>query len=380
MNLDPSPEQARFLDQVRAVARERVAPHAEAWDRGRRFPSEAVAALAAIGALGVYVPREHGGLGLDTVAYALAVEEISSVLPALGIILSVNNSLVANPIARFGTPEQKQTFLEPLAQGRLLGAFALTEAEAGSDATHIATRAVRAGDGYVLDGEKVMVTNGGPAGLFLVTAATDPEKRGRGLTAFLVPGDAPGVTRGPRDATLGLHSSDVRPVRFERVRLGAEHRLGEENHGFAVVLEAINAGRIGVGAQAVGIARGALDRALTHALGRRQFDQRVCDIPMVQQLIGETAAEVDAAWLTVLYAARQRDRGGPVAYDAARAKLAASEMCVRACSAAIQICGGWGYLSATGVERFYRDAKVTQLYEGTSEILRILVAGSLTRG
>jgi len=172
----------------------------------------------------------------------------------------------------------------------------------------------------------------------------------------------------------------VRPVRFERVRLGAEHRLGEENHGFAVVLEAINAGRIGVGAQAVGIARGALERAVGYARRRRQFGQAVCDIPMVQQTLGAMDAELDAARLTVLYAAARRDRGEPIAYDAARAKLAASEMCVRAASAAIQMHGGWGYLEATGVERFYRDAKVTELYEGTSELLRILVSASLTRG
>ena len=380
MNFDPTPEQSAFRAGVRAALREHVAPHAERWDREAHFPAEALPAFAALGATGVYIPAADGGRGLDTVAYALAIEEIASVLPALAIVLSVNNSLVANPIARFGTPEQKQAFLGPVARGETLGAFALTEAEAGSDATRIAARAVRDGSGYVLDAEKVMVTNGGPAGLFLVTAATEPEKLGRGLTAFLVPGDAPGVARGPRDATLGLRSADVRPVRFERVRLGAEHRLGEENHGFAVVLEAINAGRIGVGAQAVGIARGALERAVGYARRRRQFGQAVCDIPMVQQTLGAMDAELDAARLTVLYAAARRDRGEPIAYDAARAKLAASEMCVRAASAAIQMHGGWGYLEATGVERFYRDAKVTELYEGTSELLRILVSASLTRG
>ena len=380
MNFDPTPAQSRFLENVRAVLREHVAPHAERWDREAHFPAEALPAFAAIGATGVYIPLEHGGRGLDTVAYALAIEEISSVLPALGIVLSVNNSLLANPIERFGTPEQKSAFLEPLAKGSVLGAFALTEAEAGSDATRITTRAVADGTGYRLDGEKVMVTNGGPAGLFLVTAATEPGKLGRGLTAFLVPGDAPGVKRGPRDETLGLRSSDVRPVRFAGVKLGAEHRLGEENHGFAVILEAINAGRIGVGAQAVGIARGALDRAVAYARRRRQFDQALSDIPMVQQTLGTMATEVDAARLTVLYAAARRDRGEPIAYDAARAKLQASQMCVQVTSAAIQVHGGWGYMTATGVERFYRDAKVTELYEGASELLRILVAASLTRG
>jgi alkylation response protein AidB-like acyl-CoA dehydrogenase len=380
MNFEPTSDQQRFRDEVRALVAEHVRPHAAAWDHEGRFPSEVLPAFAAAGALGVYIPREHGGRGLDTVSYALAIEEISSELPALGIALSVNNSLVANPIARFGTAEQKRRFLEPLARGRMLGAFALTEAEAGTDATRIATRALPEDGGYRLDGEKVMVTNGGHAGLFLITAATDPEKKGRGLTAFLVPADAPGVELGPRDETMGLRSSDVRAVRLRGVRLGPEHRLGEENHGFAVVVEAINTGRIGVGAQAVGIARGAFERALAYARRRRQFEQLLCDIPMVQQTLAAMATDIDAARLTVLHAAQARDRGEFFVYDAARAKLAASEMCVRVASDAVQVHGGWGYLSATGVERFYRDAKVTELYEGTSEILRTLVAGSLTRG
>ena len=380
MNFDPTPEQSEFVSEIRAVVREHLAPHADAWDREGDLPQAMIQAFARVGGCGIYIPREHGGRGLDTVAYALAIEEISAELPALGITLSVNNSLVANPIARFGTPEQKETFLEPLATGRKLAAFALTEAEAGSDATRLRTRAVKDGDTYVLSGEKVMVTNGGWADVFLVVATTDPEKIGRGLTSFLVPESATGVSRGPRDRTLGLRSSDVRSVRFENVRLGPENRLGDENHGLSVVLEGLNVGRVGVGAQAVGIARGALERALSYARRRRQFDRFLCDIPMVQQTLASAATEIEAARLTVLHAAQQRDRGMPFSADAARAKLTASEMCVRATSAAIQVFGGWGYLSDTGVERFYRDAKVTELYEGTSEIQRIVLAGSLARG
>ena len=380
MNFDPTPEQQAFLDEVRAVVREDVAPRAAAWDAEAAWPAPALASLARIGALGVYAPREHGGRGLDTVSYALAIEEISSELPALGIAVSVNNSLVANPIARFGTPEQKKRFLEPVARGRTLGAFALTEAGAGSDATRLSTRARREGDGYVLHGEKVMVTSGGPAGLFVVVAATDPDKLGRGLTVFLVPGDARGVERGERDAMMGLRSADVRTVRFDNVRLRAEHRLGEEGRGLSVVIESLNAGRVGVGAQAAGIGRGALDRAAVHATRRRQFGQKLGEIGPVQQMLGAAATELDAAWLAVLHAAQCRDRGESFSADASRAKLAASAAAVAAADTAVQMFGGWGYLTATGVERFYRDAKVTELYEGTSEMQRIVLAGSLTRG
>jgi alkylation response protein AidB-like acyl-CoA dehydrogenase len=380
MNFDPTPEQQAFLESVRVVVREEIAPRAARWDADGVWPAEVLPALAATGLFGVYAPREHGGRGLDTVSYALAIEELSSELPALGIAVSVNNSLVANPIARFGTPAQKQRFLEPVAAGRMLGAFALTEAGAGSDATRLSTRARRDGDGYVLHGEKVMVTNGGPAGLFVVVAATDPDKLGRGLTTFLVPGDARGVERGERDAMMGLRSADVRPVRFDNVRLGAEHRLGDEGRGLSVVIESLNAGRVGVGAQAVGIGRGALDRATVHATRRRQFGQALGEIGPVQQMLATAATDLDAAWLTVLHAAQCRDRGEPFSADASRAKLAASAAAVAAADTAVQMFGGWGYLTASGVERFYRDAKVTELYEGTSEIQRIVLAGSLTRG
>jgi alkylation response protein AidB-like acyl-CoA dehydrogenase len=380
MNFDPTPGQQEFLDEVRVLVRERIAPHAARWDEAGVWPAEVLPDLARAGLFGIYAPREHGGRGLDTVSYALAIEEISHELPALGIAISVNNSLVANPIARFGTVEQKQRFLTPVASGKLLGAFALTEAEAGSDATRLASRARRDEPGYVLTGEKVMVTNGGPAGLFLVVAATEPEKLGRGLTAFLVPADAPGLTKGERDQTMGLRSSDVRTIHFDQVRLGPEHRLGEEGRGISVTIDALNAGRVGVGAQAVGIGRGALDRAVRHATKRRQFGQTLGEIGPVQQMLAAAHTELEAARVAVLHAAQCRDRGEPFSSDASRAKLTASHAAVFAANTAVQVFGGWGYLTATGVERFYRDAKVTELYEGTSEMQRIVLAGSLTRG
>jgi butyryl-CoA dehydrogenase len=376
MNFDPTPAQREFMDQIRTVLADEVAPYAESWDRESRFPEAAVKALGKAGASGVYIPSELGGRGLDTMAYALAIEEISSVLPALGITLSVNNSLYSNPIRRFGTPDQHKAFLEPVASGRAIGAFALTEAEAGSDATRLKTLAVRENGGYSLSGEKVMVTSGGPADFFLVIAATEPEKTSRGLTAFLIPADTPGVSRGPRDETMGLRSSDVRSLRFENVKLDEGNRLGDENRGMAILLESINTGRIGVGAQAVGIARAAYELALDHARQRKQFGKLLCEIPAVIEMLANMATEIEAARLTVYQAAQVR----AFFADAARAKLAASEMCGRVTSMAIQVHGGWGYLTATGVERFHRDAKVTELYEGTSEIQRLILAGSLTHG
>lgn len=380
MNFDPTPETSEFIDQLREVLEREIAPHAEKWDRDSHFPLEAVRALGKIGASGIYIPTKHGGRGLDTVAYALAIEEISSVVPALGITLSVNTSLFGNIIWKFGSETQKKTYLEPVAGGTAIGAFALSERGAGSDATRLETTAVRDGPGYVLDGEKVMVTSGGPADFLLVIASTSRAKTSRGLTAFVFPADLPGVTRGPRDETMGLRSSDVRPIMFENVKLGTEHRLGGENHGMEVLLEGINSGRIGVGAQAVGIARGAYDRAVRHARKRRQFERFLYEIPAVQEMMAEMATEIDAARLTVLHAAQLRDRGEPIPVAAARAKLTASQMSVRVTSLAIQVHGGWGFLTATGVERFYRDAKVTELYEGTSEIQRLVLSGSLTRG
>src|SRR5215470_5367609 len=337
MNFDPKPEQQAFLDGVRTLVRERIAPSAARWDEAGVWPAEVLPDLARAGLFGTYAPREFGGRGLDTVSYALAIEELSSELPALGIALSVNNSLVANPIARFGSVEQKQRFLTPVASGKLLGAFALTETEAGSDATRLTSRARREGSGYVLTGEKVMVTNGGPAGLFLVVVATEPEKLGRGLTAFLVPGEARGVTRGEREQTMGLRSSDVRTIHFDNVRLGPEHRLGDEGRGLSVTIEALNAGRIGVGAQAVGLGRGALERAVRHATTRRQFGQTIGQIGPVQQMLAAAHTELEAARMAVLHAAQCRDRGEPFSADASRAKLSASQAAVAAASTAVQV-------------------------------------------
>lgn len=380
MNFDLTTEQNATLTSIKAVLAREVAPSAAKWDRGSVFPDEAVKALGRAGASGIYIPREYGGQGRDTVCYSSVIEEISSVIPALGITFSVNNSLYCNPIVRFGTDEQKERFVRPVATGGAIGAFALTEAEAGSDATRLKTRVTRDGDSYLLNGEKVMVTSGGVADFILVIGATDPAKTSRGLTAFVVPSSMPGVIRGERQETLGLRSSDVRDIRFDNVRLTESHRIGDENHGMTVLLEGINSGRIGVGAQAVGIARGAYQMALRHARSRRQFNKFLHEIPAVKEMLADMATGIEAARLTVRHAAQIRDRGEPFYADAARAKLTGAEMCLRVTSLAIQVFGGWGYMTDTGVERYFRDAKITELYEGTSEMQRIVLAGSLTHG
>ena len=366
---------------MRALVRERLAPQALAWDRSAALPAEVLAAFREAGTCGIYIAEEHGGLGLDTVSYVLAIEEISSELPALGIAISVNNSLFCNPIEQFGTSEQKRAFLAPVAAGRQFGAFALTEVDAGSDATHLHARAERDGDGYRLTGEKVMVTNGGIADFAVVIAVTDPGAGPRGLTAFVVPLDLPGVTRGERVETMGLRSADVRTLTFENVALEEVHRLGEENRGLAVMLVSLNAGRIGVAAQAVGIARGAYERSLSYARTRKQFGRYLYEMGPVQEMLAHMVTEIDTARLETLWAAQVRDAGSrDLRIAAARAKLTASEMCTRVTSQAIQVHGGWGYLTETGVERFHRDAKVTELYEGTSEILRQTVTSALLKG
>ncbi len=380
MRFDPSPEQREFLTALRGVIEADVAPSALAWDRAAHVPLEAVHALGAAGASGIDTPPEWGGRGLDAVSFALAIEEISSVLPALGLHFSTNNSSFCRPIACFGSESQKRRFLEPVASGRAAGAFAIAEEGASSDVSSLATTARRVDGGYVLRGEKAMVTNGGLADFVLVVADLESGQGRGGSTALLVPADLPGVHRGPRVEMMGLRSADVRHLRFENVRLEAVHRLGEEQQGSAVVREAQSAGRIGVAAQAVGTARGAYEKALAHARHRRRLGRFLCELPAVRELLARMVTEIDAARLTTLWAAQLLDAGdSSVPAAAARAKLAASEMGGRVTSLAIQVHGGWGYLADTGVERFHRDAKATELYEGTSEILQQVIADSLTK-
>jgi alkylation response protein AidB-like acyl-CoA dehydrogenase len=377
------PESHRAVrDRARAFADTVLRPVVAGLDAERRFPVEHLPLLAAEGFLSVHWPREHGGAGLDTLAYALVLEELARVSPAHAIAVSVHVSLVGVPLLEFGTPGQKAAWLPRMARGEVLGAFALTEAEAGSDASAVRTTARREADGsWVLNGEKVMVTNGGPAGLVLAFATVDPARGAKGLTAFLVPADGPGVTRGPRDRLMGLHPADVRSLHFENVRVPAEAMLGAEGHGMKVALAAVNVGRIGVAAQATGIAAEMVDRAVAWARSRRQFGQEIARFGAIHEMLADMAVERDVARLLTQEAAAVRDRGEEFAHLAARAKWTASEAAVHAADRAIQVHGGWGYLEAVGIERYARDARVTTLYEGTSEMQKLLVARhAVTRG
>ncbi len=368
------PAHLELQARARLFAERVIRPTIAALDAERTFPAEHVVALARDGFLAIHWPGEHGGAGLDTLAYAVVLEELARVSPAHAILVSVHATLVGVPLLTFGTAAQKAAWLPRLARGEMLGAFAVTEREAGSDAGAVRTHARQDGEGWVLNGEKVMVTNGGPAGLFLVVATTDPAAGGKGLAAFLVPGAAGGITRGERERTMGLHPADVRTLHFENVRLPADALLGEPGQGMKIALAALNVGRIGVAAQAVGIAAETTDRAVAYARTRRQFGKELAQFGGVGEMLADMAVERDIARLFTHEAATARDRGEDFAHLSARAKWTASEAAVRCADRCIQVHGGWGYLEATGVERYARDARVTTLYEGTSEMQKLLVA------
>ncbi len=380
MNFDLSPEHSALAARARAFA-DGLRPEIAALDDESRFPPGHLAELAALGLLTPHWPIEHApgpDAPRDTLAYALVLEELARVSPAHAIVVSVHASLVGQSLLRFGTAEQKAAWLPLMAGGEVLGAFALTERGAGSDAAALETSARRegegAGDGWVINGEKVMITNAGPAGLFLVFATLDPAAGAKGVTAFLVPGDAAGITRGPRDRTMGLRPADVRALHLENVRVGADARLGGDGQGLMVALHALNVGRIGVAAQATGIAAEMVDRAVAHARGRRQFGREIAKFGGIAELLADMAIERDTARLLTWEAASARDRGEDFAHLAARAKWAASEAACNNADRCLQIHGGWGYDVAAGIERASRDARVTRIYEGTSEIQKLQVA------
>jgi len=368
MNFELSPEHVALRARARAFA-DRMRPLISGLDDESRFPAEHLSELASLGLLTPHWP-EAG----DTLSYALVLEELARVSPAHAIVVSVHASLVGQSLLAFGSAPQKAAWLPRMARGEVLGAFALTERDAGSDAGALRTHARKDGDGFVLNGEKVMITNAGPAGLFLVFATIDPALGSKGVTAFLVPGDASGITRGPRDRTMGLRPADVRALHFENVRVGAEARLGEDGQGMKIALSALNVGRIGVAAQATGIAAEMVDRAVAYARGRRQFGQPIAAFGAVGELLADMAVDRDIARLLTWEAATARDRGEDYAHLAARAKWTASEAACANADRCLQVHGGWGYDVAVGIERALRDARVTRLYEGTSEMQKLQVA------
>ncbi len=374
MQIELSEEQLLLRDTVRRFAREVVAPNAKEIDASGEFPLEYFRLAGEVGLAGVYVPEEYGGAGMDMLAYVLAIEEISKVCASSGVILSVNNSLVCDPLLRYGDETQKREFLTPLAAGRKLGCFGLTEPGAGSDAAALRTTARRDGDHYVIDGDKVFITNGTHADLALIFATIDLEKGHKGITAFIVPTDAPGFSRGHHEYKLGVQASGTTQLFFQNLRAPAAWRVGEEGEGFKIALSTLDGGRIGIAAQAVGIAQGAFEAALAYARERKQFGKAIAEFQAIQFYLADMAMELDAARLLVYKAAWAKTNQKRYSLEAAEAKLYASEMAQRVTNKALQIHGGYGYTREYDVERFFRDARITEIYEGTSEIQKLVIA------
>ena len=379
MDIQLTDEQRQVRDLCREFADKALKPNARRWDAEHQFPKEAVKQLAEMGLLAVAIPPQWGGAGMDNVSYALAMEEISRGCAGTGVIMSVNNSLYCDPLLKFGTDEQKERFLAPFARGEKLGAFALTEPMSGSDAAEMRTLAEKRGADYVLSGSKNFITNGPQADVMLVFAMTDRAKKHKGISAFLVPTDAPGFTRGKPDEKVGIRASGSCTVFFEGCTIPEKQRLGGEGDGFKIAMATLDGGRIGIAAQALGIARAALEEATAYAKERKAFGQPISQFQAIQFMLADMATELDAARLLTLRAAALKDRGVRHSAESAMAKLFASEMCERVTSKAIQIHGGYGYVKEYDAERHWRDSRITEIYEGTSEIQRLVIAASVLK-
>jgi len=372
-----SESQQMIRDTMRAFARERLAPFAAEWDRGHIFPREALAELGRLGACGIVVPERHGGAGLDYLSLAVALEEIAAGDGATSTILSVQNSVVCGPILAFGSDAQKEHYLKPLASGAKLGCFCLTEPHVGSDAGAITTRATREGESYVLDGVKQFITSGKHGDVALVFAVTDKAAGKKGISAFIVDTNTPGYVVARIEEKLGQRASDTAQIVFERCRIPAANLLGREGEGYRIALANLEAGRIGIAAQSVGMARAAFDAALGYAGERQSFGKPLIEHQAIAFRLADMATEIEVARQMVWHAASLRDAGMPCLKEASMAKLFASEMAERVCSAALQVHGGYGYVADFPVERIYRDVRVCQIYEGTSDIQRLVISRAL---
>lgn len=373
-------EQCLIQDMARSFAREKLAPGAERRDREHAFPAAELAEMGELGFLGMVVPPEYDGAGTDYVSYALALMEIAWAEGATSTIMSVHNSVGCMPILAFGTEAQKQTYLRPMARGEWIGCFCLTEPEAGSDAASIKTRAVKDGDSYVLNGAKQFITSGQNAKVAIVFAVTDPAAGKKGLSAFVVPTDTPGWNVARVEDKLGQHASDTCQIILDDLRIPAANLLGREGEGLKIALANLEGGRLGIAAQSVGMAQAALDHAVAYAKDRKQFGKPIIEHQAVAFRLADMATRVEAARQMVLHVATLRDAGQPCLKEASMAKLFASETAERICSDAIQIHGGYGYLADFPVERIYRDVRVCQIYEGTSDIQRLVIARALAAG
>jgi alkylation response protein AidB-like acyl-CoA dehydrogenase len=370
-------EQEMIRDAMRDFARERLAPFAAEWDRNCTFPREALAELAQLGAFGMAVPEQWGGAGMNYVSLALALEEIAAGDGATSTIISVNNSVVCGPILAYGTEAQKERFLKPLASGAQLGCFCLTEPHVGSDAAAIRTTAAREGGEWVLNGVKQFITSGKNAQVAIVFAVTDKAAGKKGISAFIVPTDAPGYIVARIEDKLGQHASDTAQILLENCRIPAQNLLGAEGEGYRIALSNLEAGRIGIAAQSVGMARAAFEAALKYAQERESFGKPIIEHQAVNFRLADMATQIEVARQMVLHAACLRDAGRPCLKEASMAKLFASEMAEKVCSDAIQVHGGYGYVADFPVERIYRDVRVTQIYEGASDIQRLVIGRAL---
>ena len=370
-------DQEMIRDAVRDFAQQEIWPHAARWDKEHHFPKDVHQGLAALGAYGICVPEAYGGAGLDTLSLALVLEEIAAGDGGTSTAISVTNCPVNAILMRYGSEAQKQQWLVPLARGEMLGAFCLTEPHAGSDASSLRTTARKDGDHYVIDGDKQFITSGQNGQVAIVIAVTDKAAGKKGMSAFLVPTSAPGYVVARLEDKLGQHSSDTAQIRFEGCRIPAANRLGEEGEGYKIALSALEGGRIGIAAQSLGMARSAFEVAVQYAKERESFGQAIIQHQAVGFRLAECATQLEAARQLIWHAASLRDAGRPCLQEAAMAKLFASEMAERVCSAAIQTLGGYGVVSDFPVERIYRDVRVCQIYEGTSDVQKIIIQRAL---
>jgi butyryl-CoA dehydrogenase len=380
MKLDLTDEQQMIQAMAREFAESEIAPIADDIDREARFPHETVKRMGELGLMGIAVPDAWGGSGSSAVAYVVAVEEIAKVCASHAVIMSVNNSLYCDPVLKFGTDAQRERFLKPFAAGQELGCFALTEPQAGSDASNQHTLAVRDGNEYVLNGHKLFVSNGREASTALVFCQTDRQTGRHGISAFLVEKSARGFFVPKTEEKLGIRASDTAEFLFEDCRVPAANRLGDEGMGFKIALSAITGGRIGIAAQAVGIAAGAFEKARRYAKERRAFGVPIGEHQMVAWMLADMATAIDAARLLTWKAAALKDRGAPFTVASSMAKLFAAETAMKVTTDAVQIHGGYGFIKDYQVERFFRDAKVTQIYEGTSQIQKLVIARAVLGG
>ncbi|HEU5261507.1 MAG TPA: acyl-CoA dehydrogenase family protein [Gemmatimonadales bacterium] len=368
-----SETQRQIVDLAREFARRRIEPHAAEWDRSKHFDRDVIDELGKLGFLGMCTPEQDDGMGLDTVTYLLALEEIAAADASVAVSVSIHNAIPTTMLARHGSPAQRERWLKPMARGELLAGFALSEPESGSDAASLAAQAIRDGDQWVLSGTKAWATNGGTADVMIVMARTD-----RGIGAFIVPTDSPGYRPGKPEDKMGLRASNTVTIALEDVRLSADHLLGEDGQGFGYAMEGLDVGRLGIATQAVGIARRALELSVAYCAERRQFGQALREFEAVQFKLADMATRVEAARALAHAAAARKDRGEGITTHASMAKLFASETAMWVTTHAVQLFGGYGYMRDFPVEKLFRDAKATEIYEGTSEIQRIVIARGLS--